>query len=141
MSTNPHILWVPAEVTTKPGNWMITIIAYCGNFDINPEQPGFEVETSYKEILGDQKYADANANEEGEIVGDVVNTSEDYYFYVSKDAYVVVENNFLEDGHLKTGSGYGSKSNVRTSGYSNLTTEDGFIFATADDSILFGEEQ
>lgn len=120
---------------------MITIIAYCGKFDINPETPGLEEVTSYDEILEDQTYADATANENGEIVGEVVSTSEDYYFYVSKDAYVIVENNFLEDGYLKTGSGYGSKSNVKTSGYSNLTTEDGFIFATADDSILFGEEQ
>lgn len=141
VETNPHILWVPSEVTSKSGEWTLTIIAYCGYFDLDTETKEDDINTSLAEIVLDQTTADANGNAEGEIEEPIINTTEDYYFYVSKDVVVSVEDNFLTQEDLKTQDGYGSGSNVKTSAYSNLETDDGLIFATSDDSILFGKEQ
>lgn len=46
---------------------------------------------------------------------------------------VKIEDNFLTQEDFE--------DKIHTSGYSNLKTEDGFIFATADNQILFGDEQ
>lgn len=132
---NPHILWIPTEVTQTPGDWKITIIAYCGNFD------EFERADGGEEGIQDEGYQHTSLNEiveeqtqkDGADENSTIDNNEDYYFYVSTDLVVKIEDNFLTQEDFE--------DKIHTSGYSNLKTEDGFIFATADNQILFGDEQ
>ena len=135
VESNSHILWIPTAVTTNPGDWKITIIAYCGNFDEFETADGGEAgiqdegyqHTSLDEIVEEQTQKD------GADENSTIDSNEDYYFYVSTDLMVKIEDNFLTEKVFE--------DKIHTSGYSNLNTEDGFIFATADNQILFGDEQ